>query len=350
MTLKRWAALLVLAMVSAACGNGSSQEPAEEPSDAESSETEEAGGELESKSLKVGFSGQPDFTQIMNFKWLEDLKSEHGVETEDVIFEGTTPPFRALVAGEVDMVVGQVPPGVLLIKETGEDLVMIGGDVAASDYMLVSVPEVKTLADLQGKKVGTAGSGAVSDTLTVTALESENIDTSNIEFLQVGGTSARMAALLSGQVHAAAAHLAEGYAAVEQGLNDLYPIAEAIGPYLFHGVWAKRSWVEANPNLVQLVIDEFIDSVRWAAENEDEYLAASDDVVEGLSETARRKAYSVFLEIGLFAVNGGLDQELIDRTIEIEQKVENLPADIPSADEWVYRDFVDDYLERNGEV
>lgn len=340
---------MITALLTTSCGSSDNPVSASEGQEQEQSGTTQDSTELESTSLRVGFSGQPDFTQIANFKWLEDMSSKHGVAAEDVIFEGPAPPFRALVPGEVDMVVGQVPPGVLLVTETGEDLVMIAGDVQASDYMLVSVPGLTSIEDLPGRTIGTAGAGAVSDSLTLAALQNEGIDTDAIEFLQIGGTGARMAALFSGQVDAAPAHFAEGYATVEQGMHDLYPVHEGIGPYLFHGVWTTRAWAEENPVLAQLAVDEFIETVRWAATNEDEYMAASEPVVEGLSEEARRKAYAKFLEIDLFALNGGLEPELIEQTITIEQQVGNLPEDIPPPEQWVYRDFVDSYLERFGE-
>lgn len=346
--------LLITGLLTASCGSpdapqSASAEQSSAAPDAPASTGGEGSAALESKTLRVGFSGQPDFTQIANFKWLEDMGTKHDVAAEDVIFEGTAPPFRALVAGEVEMVVGQVPPGVLLVTETGEDLVMIAGDVQASDYMLVSVQDLTSIEDLPGRTVGTAGEGAVSDSLTLAALQNEGIDTDAVEFLQIGGTGARMAALLSGQVDAAPAHFAEGYATVEEGLYDLYPVHEGIGPYLFHGVWTTRAWAEENPVLAQLAVDEFIETVRWAATSEEEYMAASETVVEGLSEAARRQAYAKFLEIDLFALNGGLEPELIDQTIAIEQQVGGLPEDIPEPDEWVYRDFVDSYLERFGE-
>lgn len=318
--------LAALALVAAACG---SDDP-------------------ESDSLKVGFSGQPDFTQIMNFTWIDTLNEEHGIAAEAVIFEGTSPPFRALVSGDVDMVVGQVPPGIKLRAETGADVVMIAGDVRQSDYILVSAADVTSLEQLYGRQIGTAGPGAVSTSLSVAALTREGINIDDIEFVEVGGTSARMAALVSGQTAAGAAHFAEGFNAVEEGLHPLYVIADAVGPYLFHGVWVDRAWLEENPNLAQLAMDEFIDSVRWAANNKAEYIAEAEAVTEGLSDAAKSRAYDEFIRIGLFAVNGGLQPELLQATISIEQEVDNLPAQVEDPSNWVVTDLVDDYLERNG--
>ena len=318
--------LAALALVAAACG---SDDP-------------------ESDSLKVGFSGQPDFTQIMNFTWIDTLNEEHGIAAEAVIFEGTSPPFRALVSGDVDMVVGQVPPGIKLRAETGADVVMIAGDVRQSDYILVSSPDVTTLEQLYGRQIGTAGPGAVSTSLSVAALTREGINIDDLEFVEVGGTSARMAALVSGQTAAGAAHFAEGFNAVEEGLYPLYVIADAVGPYLFHGVWVDRAWLEDNPNLAQLAMDEFIDSVRWAANNKAEYIAEAATVTEGLSDAAKSRAYDEFIRIGLFAVNGGLQPELLQATISIEQEVDNLPAQVEDPSNWVVTDLVDDYLDRNG--
>jgi ABC-type nitrate/sulfonate/bicarbonate transport system substrate-binding protein len=319
-------AVAVLALVAAACG---SDDP-------------------ESASLKVGFSGQPDFTQIMNFTWLDTLSEDHGIDAEAVIFEGTSPPFRALVSGDVHMVVGQVPPGIFLRAETGADVVMIAGDVQQSDYLLVSSPDVTSLEDLYGRQIGTAGPGSVSTSLSVAALTREGINIDDLEFVEVGGTGARMAALVSGQTAAGAAHFAEGFNAVEEGLFPLYVIADAVGAYLFHGVWVDRAWLEENPNLAQLAMDEFINSVRWAANNKAEYIAAAEEVTEGLSDAAKSRAYDEFIRIGLFAVNGGLEPALLNATISIEQEVGNLPAVVEDSAIWVVTDLVDDYLERNG--
>jgi ABC-type nitrate/sulfonate/bicarbonate transport system substrate-binding protein len=254
-----------------------------------------------------------------------------------------------MVSGEADIVVGQVPPGVLLVHETDADVKMIAGDVQRATYFLVSTPDIQELTDLYGKKVGTAGAGAVSDSLTIAALEAEGIDVNQIEFVQIGGTGARMAALLSNQVQAGAAHAAEAYEAIGQGLNDLLPIGESVGPYLFHGAWARADWLAANPNLAQIAIDEFIESVRWAADSKDEYIAVAKEKLEGLSDDSMSRAYDLFVDISLFAENGGLDDVLIQATVDLEKKVGNLPADIPESSVWVDSQYVDSYLARFGE-
>lgn len=310
----------------------------------------DADGDLESTSLRVAFASEPDFTQIMNYKWLDDMRREDGLEIEEMFFESSQDAFRALVAGEADIAVGTLLSAILLVQETGEGVKVIASDLQAPDYMLVSTPEVESLEDLAGGKVGISTPGDISDSLTRAVLDREGVDPGDVDFVQVGGTSARMSALLDGQIDAGAAHAAEGLAAVEQGLKNLFVYGETMPDYLQHGVIVQNAWLEENPNLAQRIVNRFVDSVRWAAEDREGYIEMSNEHLEGLSETARQQAYDIFEEIGMFAVNGGMSDELLQNTVEIEREVGTLDEDSPPVEEWADPSLVEAYLEENGEV
>ena len=157
--------LVLLALLVAACTSGTSspsaseasepsEAPASEPAESTApSEAAEGPGEPESDSLRVAFASQPDFTQIMNFKWLEDLEGE-GLTVEDNYFESSQDAFRALVAGEADVAVGTLLSAILLVQESGEGVKVIASDLQAPDYLLISQPEVESLSDLEGQRVG----------------------------------------------------------------------------------------------------------------------------------------------------------------------------------------------------
>ena len=352
--------LVLLALLVAACTSGTSspsaseasepsEAPASEPAESTApSEAAEGPGEPESDTLRVAFASQPDFTQIMNFKWLEDLEAE-GMTVEDNYFESSQDAFRALVAGEADVAVGTLLSAILLVQESGEGVKVIASDLQAPDYLLISQPEVESLSDLEGQRVGISTPGDISDTLTRVVLDREGVDVDAVNFVQIGGTGARMSALLEGQIEAGPAHAAEGLTAAEEGLKNLFAYGEAVPDYLQHGLIVTDDWLAANPNLAQLMVDLFVDSVRWADENKDEYIERSADTVEGPSDDARDQAYDIFKDIGMFAVNGGMSTDLLENTVAIETEVGTLDDSAPAIEEWADPSFVESYLERNGE-
>jgi NitT/TauT family transport system substrate-binding protein len=355
MRVSRWIVILVaLALALTGCGNGGEEAEGEVAGGDEAAGGEEvvpdAGGELESNTLRVAFASEPDFTQIMNFKWLDDMREQDGIEVKELFFDSSQDAFRALVAGEAEIAVGTILSAIALVQEGGEDVKVIASDLKAPDYLLIATPEVESLEDLEGKKVGISTPGDISDTLTRVVLKREGVEVPKVNFLQVGGTSARMSALLEGQIAAGAAHAAEGLSAVEQGLQNLFAYGKAVPDYLQHGLIVKQDWLDANPNLAQATVNRFVDATRWAADNKAEYIAMSEQYVEGLSESARDQAYEIFQEIGMFAVNGGMSDKLLQNTLDIEQEVGSLAEDAPPIEEWSDPTFVERYLEENGEV
>jgi NitT/TauT family transport system substrate-binding protein len=300
--------------------------------------------------LRVAFASQPDFTQIANFKWIEDLAANHNIEVEDLYFESSQDAFRALVAGEADVSLGTVTSAILLNATAGENVKVIASDLQAPDYILVTTPDIKTEADLQGKRVGISTPGDISDTLTRVVLEERDADPAGMDFVEIGGTSARMQALLSNQISAGAAHAAEGLSAVAQGLNKLFAYGESVPDYLQHGVIVQQTWLDENPELAQTIVDSFIDSVRWAASERDGYIALSQDYVEGIDDAVRNEAYDIFLDINMFAVNGGMKEDQLQNTLDIESRVGTFDdVDVPDLSEWSDSSYVEDYLSRNGE-
>lgn len=340
---------LALTMLAAGCGDSDDSDDSRSD-EGGAAEAGTADGELESTTLRVAFASEPDFTQIMNYKWLEDMRQQDGLEVEELFFDSSQDAFRALVAGEADVAVGTLLSAILLVEETGEGVKVIASDLKAPDYLLISDPEIESLEDLAGGSIGISTPGDISDSLTRVVLDREGVDPEDIDFVQVGGTSARMTALLDGQIDGGAAHAAEGLAAVEEGLKNLFVYGETVPDYLQHGVIVGDAWLDGNPNLAQLVVNRFIDSVRWAAEDREAYIDLSNEHLEGLSETARSDAYDIFEQTEMFAVNGGMSDDLLGNTVEIEQEVGTLGEDPPLPEEWADPSLVEAYLDENGEV
>jgi NitT/TauT family transport system substrate-binding protein len=315
-----------------------------------SDSTSTSGGAEGSRTLRIAFASSPDFTQVSNFKWIKDLR-DSGVDVKDLYFQSSQDAFRALVSGEADVALGTVTSAILLNMSAGENVKVIASDLQAPDYILVTTPEITKDADLQGKRIGISTPGDVSDTLTRLVLESRGVDTSKIDFVEIGGTGARMQALLSNQISGGAAHAAEGLAAVGQGLKDLFAYGQTIPDYLQHGLIVQQSWIDKNKDFVQEMVDSFIESTRWAADNKDAYIKLSQENVDGIDDQVRSQAYDIFKSINMFAINGGMEDRQLNTTVDIEKKVGTFEdKEMPPLSAWSDPTYVQNYLQRNGSV
>lgn len=343
--------LLLALFALAGCGGGTADEP--DPSESETAgagATDEAVS-FDGRELRVAFASDPDFTQIANYKWLGELESADGIDVTESYFKSSQDSFRALVAGEVDLAFGTLSSGISLVAQGGDPIKAIVSDMKAPDYILVAQSGIADLKALEGARVGISTPGDISDSLTRALLSREGVDVDAVEFLQIGGTGARMSALLAGQIDAGPAHAADGLSAMREGdLKNLYSYGNTIDDYLQQVVFVNEEWAADNADFVQHLVNGFIDSVRWAAESKDDYIALSADFVDGLDPEVASEAYDVFTDIGMFAVNGGMSDELLNNTVSIEQEVGALDADVPAVGEWADPTYVERYLEEHGEV
>ena len=270
----------------------------------------------EKTSLKLVQGSDPDFTQVALTKAIEYMKDK-GVTVDFASVVDVDTATRSVVAGQSDIVVNSLFFGINAVKE-GIKLRTIMSDAQSLDYLLVSRPDITSVDQLVGGTVGINKPGDLGGTVAIQCLKFSDIDPDDVNFVQVGGTSARMAALIAGQIMAAPAHAAEALNAKQTGgLNVLVDCGQAIGTFLQTGATSTEEWLAANPNLAQMFVDSYIDALRWAADNKDEYIALSKVVVPDLADDLRSPAYDVLKDANLFAVNGGLNPDSIKKLVDI---------------------------------
>jgi len=355
--------MMALTMVMAACGDSGSTESTattSAPATTEATETTQTtettegtdtteGAEepaFESTSIRIATS-PPEFDTITDAYWIELIR-EAGIEVETFEFETSPDTVRAVAAGEGDLVNTSPLAIMQYIEASGGGLVVVAVELLKTDYFLMATPDLTAVEDLEGRIVGISEPGDISDSLTRVVLEEAGVDISSIEFAQIGGTGARIAALAAGQIQAGAAHAADGLAAAEEfGLQPLVRYVDYVPEYAQRFLAASPEWLEANPVLAQFVVDAMIEAQRWAQENKDDYIALSEEFVEGISPEIRSEVYELFAGEGFFAVDGGM--EMIAPTAELEQRQGNLGDGLADLATWTDSSYVEDYLERNGE-
>lgn len=359
MKLARAGSLLGSLVLLAACSTGgaspsvaptSTPAPTAEGSDAapgSAAPSEAAGpGAPEKTTLKVVQGSDPDFTQVGLSKAFEYLE-ERGITVEFSSVVDTDTATRSVIAGQQDIVVNSLYFGINANK-ADIPLRTILADIQAVDYLLVSVPDVTDVKQLEGGTVGINKPGDLGATVADQCLKFSDVDVTQVEYVQVGGTSARMSAVLAGQIQAAPAHAAEALNAQKEGaLNILVDCGKAIGTFLQTGASTTQEWLDANPNLAQHFVDAYIDALRWSATEKDEYIELSKEIVPELDDEIRDSTYDLLIEQDVFAVNGGLTPESIQKLVDIGLDSASIEEPVP--DDWYTMEYVESYLARNGE-
>jgi len=304
-----------------------------------------AAGQAQSGPVRLISGGSIDFSNGDITYWSQ-LLTQRGVANDLKWIDDPSAALRAVVAGAGDAYIGSLPSAIIAVKNTNADLKVIAINNQASDYVLVAKPDLTSVDQLKGKTIGIASPGSAGDTITRIALKMKGFDPAQVNFVSIGGTNARVTALLAGKIDAAPAHAAEAAVAEDTGkVKTLLTTGDALGDYLQSGLIASGAWLKANPQTAQKVVDAFIDASRWAGSNRAEYIEASKKTVPKMTDEQRAKAYDAYQQIKLFPTDGGLSPDKVSHFLDLAQQTGDLPKDIPPQSAWLDTSFVKAYAD-----
>lgn len=133
--------------------------------------------------LKIGINNWPGYA-IARYAQKQGLFEEHGLEVKLIQFNNQQDNIRATLRGALDA--SFVPLWEVMQVDPGNDkpAFILVADVSAGSDGIVTQPNVKSIQDLKGKKVG-AKLGTVSHLILLEALNSQGIKPEEIEIENV---------------------------------------------------------------------------------------------------------------------------------------------------------------------
>jgi NitT/TauT family transport system substrate-binding protein len=134
--------------------------------------------------------------------------------------------------------------------------------------LLISRPEIKEPQQLRGKVIGINRFGGSNDAAILMALKAWKMDPKDISMLQTGGTSARMAALITKRVDATVQSYPEIYQARKLGMNVLADVGE-FGFFTNTSIIATRSYLQQNRALIKGFLKGQIEGMHYVKTNKE---------------------------------------------------------------------------------
>jgi NitT/TauT family transport system substrate-binding protein len=152
--------------------------------------------------LRISYSGTTTSNALLWVTKEAKLFEKNGIDAE-ILYLAASLGQTALIAGETQFA---VYTGLLLTpaRLQGADATMIAGFLNYLVSRLVVRPEIRTAADLRGKRLGVSRFGTASDfgTRLMVSKLGLNPDT-DVTILQIGDTPTRVAALMANTVDGA---------------------------------------------------------------------------------------------------------------------------------------------------
>ena len=192
----RWTFLLPLALVVMACSPPPAA-PAGSPQSPQ--QTAPAGAPpAERKQLKVAIpTTDVNYLLPISVAEAQGFFNEEGIEPQ-VLEMSTTASTTAMLNKEVDLATHS---GAMIAAAQGADARAVFFPYSSSTFQFSVDPNrIKQPRDLVGQAVGIASVGNSQDIATKLMIKDLGVDPLSVNYLPVGGESARIAAMLSGQI------------------------------------------------------------------------------------------------------------------------------------------------------
>ncbi len=221
----------------------------------------------------------------------------HGLDVSMTFLNGGPPGVAALVSGEVDvLIVGAAS----VIRSTiqGTDTALIAGTKNQLVGDVMGKPEIRTPAELRGRRIGVASRGSNSELVARVALLRNGLDPDEgITYLAVGSGGQRLAAMQQGTIDACGCIPPDNIAAEEAGFHVIVDVTKLGVKYPATSVATTRAKGQEQPELYRRFLAAMADGV-YRYKNDPEFaLKVITDYTKIDDQRALRAGYEIEREI-----------------------------------------------------
>ena len=300
----RLAALAAVASLAfAACGGAQTTAPSTEPSAGPSVEptlvvTPEPGTlpTPEKTDLAIGFS----VTEMSQFSGILakqlGLYEKYGLNVEYTVFEGDGKAVAALQSGQIDIAFTGTSSAISSqLTDAPYKVIAVNAMLLTDD--LVCQADIKTKADVKGKTIAISTFGGTSNAAALLSLKALEYAATDAVITQVGGQSARLAALTGGSIDCAIVDSNLEADMIAQGFSILVKLKEAGIEYGRSGMGALEEWLAANPNTALVALAATLEAQNIIFTTPDVAITAY-TAFRQLEKDAATKLVNDFVQVG----------------------------------------------------
>jgi NitT/TauT family transport system substrate-binding protein len=275
------------------------------------------------------------------------LYKKYGVDVNIVALDGGVKVYRAMLSGNIDVAEA---PGALTAVGVSKDAKVKGilGTLDKFEASMVVRDNVKTLADLKGKRIGIQQPGGFADILSRVVLRHAHIDPKDVHFVSIATED--VPALVADQVDTAILHVEQELFAKTK-VPSLHAVARMweLQPkqmYTLFDVTDKT--IKDKPKALEGFVKGVIEATRIMYSDKAKVMPI---LVKhtGYPEKVVSDTYDFLVKNCIWDANTGLSPERINFTSKLMEKVGNIEkGKAPSYDQIVDKSFADKAIKELG--
>jgi NitT/TauT family transport system substrate-binding protein len=273
---------------------------------------------------------------------------EAGLDLKVMALEGGVKTYRAMVAGSADIASASGPFSIVG-RSRGADTKLILANSPKLEASMVVQQNIKTLADLKGKRIGIQQPGGFADVLSRGVLRAAKVDPKDVRFVSI--LSEDVPPLVAGQIDTAILHVEQELIAQSKvpGLhaiarlweiqpNNLYNVMAVSGKTLKEKRAALKAFVKGHIRGTRLLYTDRAKALPIIIKR------------TGLPKDVAAKSLDFLIEKCIWDANHGLGPKRVNFSAQLMERVGNITkGKVPSYDEIVDLSLAKEALKELGE-
>jgi NitT/TauT family transport system substrate-binding protein len=200
------------------------------------------------------------------------LFEKYGLDVSLKRLGGSSLVVQAMVAKEI--AISQIGgTAVIDARLAGADLVYLASVIDTMVSSIHSVPSVKRIEDLRGKKIGVTRFGSITDFFGRYALKTKGlIADKDVGVVQTNDLPNTLASLKIGAIDAGVVVAPFTLEARKMGFPELVDMTKIGGPFPFNGVVTTREFLKKDTDVVRRFMKGYVEAIAYSLKHKDQTL------------------------------------------------------------------------------
>ncbi|HEY7716235.1 MAG TPA: ABC transporter substrate-binding protein, partial [Candidatus Binatia bacterium] len=253
------------------------------------------------------------------------------IKLENIFIRGSAQNLVALATDEVQFTYCAAD-GTIPGLASGAEAKIVASPLVKLPYVLVTRKEIKQPEDLQGKSLGIARVGDLSDRLSRAVVKKMGLAPESVTIRPIGGSQGeRYQAMAAGIVQGVIITPPLDVRAKNEGFNVLYRLIDLNLPFVYSSLHTSHKMLRDRPEIVQRMVAAFAEIVHFVEKNPDKAKASVAKAMRTKDPQALQSAYDVYAKEILdrtMVVPARAVAEAVDLARETGTKVRKKPEEI----------------------